>query len=332
VAASSNPVLDEPLLLNGFHVELPAEIDIIVRPMGNPDEVRGERERLAGYWFVHWLGGRLYCLRLKAGGPNIGGRPACLKMAEHPWLLRARLDDMIPTLFERYSAIRRRPFSFLSKREEVVAAAAERAHVRHPLLSGFRILPRFTLTAKVIEPRDGETRVGLFVTLAMRYEINGELTALQGAGVDLAGLYVVRRDVQPGQRRLIGRIDKLADGIVHLSEAADDRTTMTAADVQLEGTPENFSRCLKTLLGNRYVGLRDAIDNVEASFRLGPDLNAVVDRMGGFLRRRSPITLAQGVEARIGNRLAIENNDGTTSVYTVPGGVRRETQHPGALW
>ena len=91
--------------MNGFHVELPAEIDVVVRPMTDPSGVKGERERLAGHWFVHWLGGKLYCLRLKAGGPNLSGEPERLTVAAHPWLLRARLDDAIATVFEQYPAI-----------------------------------------------------------------------------------------------------------------------------------------------------------------------------------------------------------------------------------
>ena len=117
-------VSDRPLVLNGFEVELPAEIDVIVRPLPDPEQVKAEREHLATHWFVHWFGGELYCLRLKAGGPNIGGRPARLRVAEHPWLLRARLDDVIELVFEQYAAIRLRPFSFLSRRQEIVSTAA----------------------------------------------------------------------------------------------------------------------------------------------------------------------------------------------------------------
>jgi len=314
---SPNRVSDQSLVLNGFDVKLPTAIDVIVRPMADPRDVKPERERLVGYWFVHWLGGELYCLRLKAGGPNINGRPARLTLAEHPWLLRARLDDVIATVFDRYPALGLRPFSFLSQREEVVATAAEKARVRHPLLSGFRILPKFTLNAKVIEPYEGGVRVGLFITLGMRYEINADLVALLEAAVDLANLYVIRREFELGQRRLVGRIDKVVDDVVHLSEATGE-TTIVAANVQLEGSIENFSHCLSTLLGNRYGELRDAIGDIEANFRRGPDFNAVVDRMGEFLRRKSPVTLAQGVEARIGDRLAIENGGDGTSVYLVP--------------
>src|SRR5208282_4668261 len=275
---SPNRVSDQSLVLNGFDVKLPTAIDVIVRPMADPRDVKPERERLVGYWFVHWLGGELYCLRLKAGGPNINGRPARLTLAEHPWLLRARLDDVIATVFDRYPALGLRPFSFLSQREEVVATAAEKARVRHPLLSGFRILPKFTLNAKVIEPYEGGVRVGLFITLGMRYEINADLVALLEAAVDLANLYVIRREFELGQRRLVGRIDKVVDDVVHLSEATGE-TTIVAANVQLEGSIENFSHCLSTLLGNRYGELRDAIGDIEANFRRGPDFNAVVDRM-----------------------------------------------------
>lgn len=311
-------VSNRPLVLNGFEVALPAEIDVIVRPLPDPEQVKTERERLATYWFVHWLGGKLYCLRLKGGGPNVIGSPERLKVAEHPWLLRARLDEVIESVFERYAAIRLRPFSFLSRREEIVSTAAAKIRVSHPLLSGFLILPKFTLSAKVIELRDGDSRIGLFVTLGMRYEIEADLIALHKAGVDLAGLYVVWRKPQLGQRRLVGRIQTLNESVVLLSEATIAESTVGASDVRLEGSLESFSRCLGSLLGNRYAGLRNAIDDAEANFRLGPAFNAVVDKMGEFLKRKSPVMLGQGIEARVGDRLVIENEAESTSVYTVP--------------
>jgi hypothetical protein len=314
---STNSIQDRPLVLNGFRIDLPAEIDVIVRPMSEPSDVRLERQRLAEHWFVHWLGGELYCIRLKAGGPNLAGEPRRLKIANHPWLLRARFDDVITNVFERYPAIRLRPFSFLSQREEIVANAAKAARIRHPLLSGFRILPKFTLNAKVIEPRQGDTQVGLFVTLDMRYEINTELVALQDAGIDLAGLYVVRREIVPGQRRLVGRVDRIADGVVHLLEATGD-DTIGVKGVRLEGSLESFSRCLHTLFGSRYKSLHEAIDDAEANFRRGPDFNSIVERMGEFLRRKSPVALALGVEATIGDRLIIGNRGDVTSVYIAP--------------
>src|SRR5438270_5195202 len=113
--------------------------------MADSKNVAAEREHLDGWWFVHWYEGNIYCLRLKAGGPNIGGTPTQLEIAKHPWLLRARLEDAVSNVFDRYPAHRRRPFSFLAQKQELVGTAAKRARVTHPLLTGFRIIPRYTL-------------------------------------------------------------------------------------------------------------------------------------------------------------------------------------------
>lgn len=99
-----------PLTTNGFEVDLPATIDV-VRELADPKDVKAERERLDGHWFVHWLGGKLYHLRLRGGGPNIDGEPKTLNVTEHPWLLRARLDDAIGTALRKYEPIRERPFT-----------------------------------------------------------------------------------------------------------------------------------------------------------------------------------------------------------------------------
>ncbi len=316
-AANRDAQPSRPLVLNGFDVELPAEVDVIVRPMPEPSDVKLERERLAGHWFVHWFSGELYCLRLKAGGPNIEGRPARLASADHPWLLRARLDDVIANVFDQYPALRLRPFSFLSRRDEIVSAAAKKTRVQHPLLAHFRIVPKFTLSAKVIEPQGGVSRIGLFVTVGMRYEIDADLKDLSGAGVDLSGLYAIRRKVEPGQRRLVGCIESLAEDSVQLSEFTES-STVTAADVRLEGSLESFSKCLKAMLGDRHRELRDQIENIEAAFRLGPAFDATVDRMGKFLRKKSPILIGHGIQATVGERVVIRNSDEGTSVYTAP--------------
>jgi hypothetical protein len=245
---SSKPNLNRPIILNGFEVELPAEVEAIVRPMPDPSDVKTERTRLEGFWFVHWVNGSLYCLRLKGGGPNVAGKPESIAVKERPWLMRARLDDAIESVFERYSAIRHRPFTFLAQREEIVLTASAKANIQHPLLGDFRILPKFSLHAKVIEPHDGQVKLGLFVTLGMRHEANADLNALIANGVDLSGLYVVRRKPKQGERRFVGRIGRIENGTVHLSETLDSQT-IRIEQVQLEGSLEVFAHCLKAILG-----------------------------------------------------------------------------------
>jgi hypothetical protein len=308
---------DRSLLLNGFAIEFSATLEVLVRPMPDPADVKDERARLADYWFVHWVAGELFCLRLKAGGPNVQGVARTIKSREFPWLLRARLDDIVPAVFGKYSALRTRPFTTLFQHREVIAEASDLARVRHPLLAGFKILPKFALHPKIVEQRDGETVIGIFITIGMRYKIDAEIALLQKAGIDLAGLYAVHRNHLPGQRRLAGRIERYEDGNIHLSEASD-KTVIPASDLCLEGSLESFAHCLKALLGTRYTTLHKSIDEVEATFRTGPKFEAFITQMGVFLQKKSPMSFAAGLQAHVGPRIEIKNTLDATSFYTVP--------------
>jgi len=303
------------LLLNGFEIDLPNEVEIVTRPLPDSADVKEERERLTGHWFVHWAGGQLYCMRLRPGGPNVQGDRRSWPQRDCIWLLRARVDDVVESVFERYQALRYRPFTILAQRDEVVRAAATVADVGHPLLDGFTIHPKLTLQAKVLEPRDGDVRLGLFVEVGMRYQVDADMEALNRAGIDLPGLYAVRRHPAPGERRLAGRIDRIDGDLVHLTEATGDES-VASSDLALEGSLETFSRCLGHLLGSRHDRFTKAVDEVVAGFRVGPGYDKIVRDIGTFLARRSPITLGVGLKANVGTRLAIENTLGITSIYT----------------
>lgn len=306
-----------PLTTNGFAVDLPQKVDVIVRDFPKPAELKAERHRLKDHWFLHLTGGKLYHLRLQAGGPNVEGEPQSVDPSTLPWLFRARVDDAIGAVLPRYAPLRVRPFTFLAQRAELIRDAADAAKLTHPLLSGFEVTPKFSLNAKIYETAEGGSQIGLFVTIGMHYDIQASLQELQKAGVDLAGMYVVRRKTQPGQRRLMGRVGTVVGENVTLSESSDV-TSIAASDIKLEGSRENFARCLKTLLANRYKSLADALDDQEARYRLGPAFDDAVTRMGEFLRK-TPVPLALGHVAHVGERLILSNNNtDTTNVYVTP--------------
>ena len=148
-----------PLVTNGFIVETPDLIDLIVRDMPSPSDVKTERERLKDFWSVHWAGGKLYHLRLNAGGPNVDGKQLTAPAEQYRWLLRARVDDVIGVALPKYQAIRVRPFTFLAQRTELISPAADAADVDHPLIDQFTVTPRFVLSAKTFELVDGQSRL-----------------------------------------------------------------------------------------------------------------------------------------------------------------------------
>lgn len=312
-APNSEP---HPLTSNGFEIALPDQVEIIVRDLPDPSSIKEERARLKGFWFVHWLDGKLFHLRLKAGGPNVDGEHKTIRTADHPWLLRARLDDALEEAIPRYAAIRKRPFTFLAQKAELIDAAAKAAGLSHKLLQSFKVTPRFALSPKIYEPVDGVTKVGVFVTIGMRYDIEASITDLLQAGIDVRGMYAVRRNRLPGERGLLGRI-RAIDGVRIDFLEETDQTSANVCDVKLEGSKENFTKCLTALLGYGYKKLLNALEELEADYRTGPGFDQAVQKMGEFLARK-PIRLADGIEAQVGDRIVFTNEGQARNVRLAP--------------
>jgi Piwi domain len=296
-----------PLATNGFALDLTDAVEAVVRDLPDGRDVKLERERLAGFWFIHWVGGKLYHLRLKAGGPNVDGVLQSIRTSDHPWLLRSRIDDVIGDSLSKYIPIKKRPFTFLAQKTELIEKAATAANIAHPLLGQFRVIPRFALHTKIYEISPDIPRIGVFVTIGTRYEIDAPLEMLRDAALDLTGMYVVRRAPKRGERYLLGRVKVLADGRVQLNEATDG-DSHPIEEVKLEGTKENFARCLTGLLGAKYKRLMTALDEEEATYRLGPAFDGIVETMGRQLRKY-PVNIAQGITAQIKERIVLTNTD-----------------------
>jgi hypothetical protein len=135
------------------------------------------------------------------------------------------------------------------------------------------------------------------------------LADLGSSGINLSGLYVIRREVQPGQKRLVGSIGDIRDGKVFLAESFDGTSEILVAGVQLEGSKASFSRCLKALLKSDYDRFEDLRRSLEAELLTGPALNHLVDEMHGFLLKDPVLVLCEdALTATVGERIAISNS------------------------
>ena len=306
----------KPLVTNGFEVILPDTLDVLVRDFPDGTAVKAERERVSPHWFVHWFRGSLYYLRLKRGGPDISSRPLTLQTSDHPWLLRSRLEDSVGEVFHMYEPLWRRPFTFNARKQELVARAARSAGIASSLLDGIRVRPRYRIHPKIYELADGHPRIGIFVSINMHYEIDTDLTRLRDANVDLDGLHLVRRRPEPGQRRHLGRFQRIEGDAVLLSEA-HDQSRIALHDIKLEGSKESFVRCLRGLLRHDARSFNAAMEQAQSAYQLGPDFDGKVDEVGRYLSRKT-IPLALGLNAKLGQRLTITNEESGNSIYKAP--------------
>jgi hypothetical protein len=233
---------------------------------------------------------------------------------DHLHILTSRLNDVLPENFPSYEAFRRRPFAFLGKKDEIVGAVTEKWSGVPPLVSLFNIRPRFELDPRLVELRNGETFIALFMDVDTHWNVIAPLHELQEAGIDLAGLHVVRRNPAPEERRLVGRIASVSQDTVYLAEAYDDLESIPVNQVWLEGSRTSFSRCLSKLLGRRFGDFENQRYLKEGEFLLGPALDKLLSKMGDILHQASPVTLAPDLTCTICQRLQLRNDEDYKSV------------------
>jgi hypothetical protein len=309
------------LALNGFLLELSAK-SFSVRKLDFPDnkglkQLRSEHED----WFIYWREGVVYGLaRIENPGTVLGTeqRELC---KDHLPLIASRITDLLPAMFPQYEGFRRRPFSFVGRRpdEEIVERAARLLTSKPVLLRDFTIRPAFELEAKVIETRTNDVCLGLFLNIHTNWQIAASLNELQKACVDLRGLCVVRKEYVPGERRLVGEIERIENGTVHLGDGFDDIRSIPCDEVLLEGSKQSFARCLKTILGSSYDGFERQRQEIEAVLLSGPEIDARLEQFGTFLSKADSLKISSELNCRVGDQMSVTNTDDYKSIISASG-------------
>lgn len=304
-------------VLNGFELAFSAEsFDAYVSEFPDPDQLRDLRRQEAGQWFLHWREGVLYAIPEVPHPERTHGSKQNLPITDHIHLgfLARRINDRLPEKFPQYHALRRRPFEFLGQRDELVAKVIGDGPSPHPLINRFKIRPRFELDARIYELRDGEVKVGLFLSISTKWEIIASILELADAGIDVRGLNAVRRTPAIDERRLVGRISHTESGRIFFSDAFDDLESIDEQEVYLEGSRTSFKRCLNILLRGRYSAFDKQRGIAEGELLSGPGIEKLCQKMEEVLIKNSPIPITQQIECRVVKQIAPENRDGYKTV------------------
>lgn len=305
------------IFLNGFKVELSAQtFKAYVQDLPNNQEVKSLRQALGDEWFLHWRQGKLYGIPKVTKPQKSFGQLETLNSNEHFQLLTSRISDLLPDIFSSYDPLKRRPFTFLAKKKELISAVISTINDLPDIISSFKIFPKYILEPKIVELHHDEPGIGLFLRLKTNWQIQASLSTLQNEGVELQDLYVVRRYRVPDQRRLVGRVDRLSQKIVYLSESFDQVDSISEEEVWLEGSKVSFSRCLKAILGNQYEDFESARTDQESQLLIGPALDTTLSDMQAFLVKKDPLQIARELQGKIGDRIEGINTKEYQSVIT----------------
>jgi hypothetical protein len=203
------------------------------------------RDQFGSEWFLHRKGNEVLGLSfVENTSINFGDADRKLKLSTYEGLdfARARLDAALPALLPAYEPQRVRPFQFLAQKSEFVSAITSEWAVPSAVRA-FSIRPRFQLEAKTIELAENRLQVVVTLDVGMQWNIDASLRELHRLKVPLDGLYVIRRDVLQGERRLVGRIGRVTGETVELSESFGEATSVPIDEIRLEGSKTNFKRC-----------------------------------------------------------------------------------------
>ncbi|MFT3784080.1 MAG: Piwi domain-containing protein [Nibricoccus sp.] len=315
-AASVDPTEPSLLLPNNAHHALNAfsvqfdRTKYQVRRLENvqPTQIDELRQRYGASLFIYYREGIAWGLPMQVGGGTDFGTVSELDLNSHTGLdlLRARFADAIPASFESYTPIRTRPFVFLGRRKEnnIAAAAFTASQIAHPLTTAFEIWPKFELDGRLIEIEDGKLQLAMTVAISTRWSISAQLAELTQAGVDLRGSYVIRRNPQPKQRSLVGRVSRFENGIVHLDESYDGMTEIAGTEVRLEGSKASYRKCLFRLLGKHpYKNFDEAREEEESRWLGGRESFLSSAKLAETAAKKGALAIAPGLNATIGGRI-----------------------------
>jgi hypothetical protein len=194
------------ITLNAFAVSFSSpRLTAWVRP-GGPSDIGSLRESHGGEWFFHLREGKIYGVPTVPSPTNEPGRKEELAVDDHLWVLKARIAEELPSVFEKYEPFRRRPFSILAQNRNIVAEIADKIGIPAKRLRGIQIRPYIELDPRVVEFEEGNPRVVIVMDVGTRWYIHRSLDELASLGVAIPGLVVVRRTPRPGERRVVGRV------------------------------------------------------------------------------------------------------------------------------
>jgi hypothetical protein len=310
--------LQSRFILNCLRVDFSSDV-VHVRtfPWTETTDIKSLRRDFDRDWFLHRKGDTIFAIALVENpAKQFGATARTLQLSEYEGLdfARALLNSALPDVLPAYEPFRVRPFTFLSKKDEFVATITSEWAVPSAVRTFF-IRPKFELEARTLEITEGHLQVVVTLDVAMHWEIGTSLRELVRLQVPLQGLYVIRREPQEGERRLVGRIARATADSLELDESFSDVKSINIDEAQLEGSKANFKRCLAFLLKERYPDFDRGREILEARFTTA---EAFAGLIKAFNKKGRTVDLAPGLKAIVGEPIGVENKPDNAAYVELP--------------
>ncbi|MEG3884806.1 Piwi domain-containing protein [Microcoleus sp. herbarium19] len=143
--------------LNGFKVALSAPtFKGYVQNLPNSQEFKSFIELLGDEWFFHWRKGKLYGIPKVTNPQKSFGQLEDLSCKEHLQLIISRISYLLPDIFLEYNPLKRKPFTFLAQKKELIREVISAVKNLPDIISSFKVFPKYILEAKTFEIQNDE--------------------------------------------------------------------------------------------------------------------------------------------------------------------------------
>jgi argonaute-like protein len=277
----------------------------IIRFPGNPKDLAQKESALSL---------KLRELRGEHGATHLfyasGDAIACIPLTPNASLIGEKKQFTTITDFQLANALARNAlFEFFKNANHTVVAhrpvtvLLEKHNLANARQDVFGVFPEYTLDVRPLAPHEGQITSGVLIGFAIRFVFLKTAADLLEAGVPLEGLYVVRvleEDAEvptPFERRYLGRIEAVCNGIATLSDS--DAQEVALDKCYLEGSRGNIEVVGRTLLGDGYNAFSNAIH--EETYRVMGAEHQVqrLNELGAWLEKKSPLPCCAGLNIRV---------------------------------
>lgn len=318
------------LLLNGFEVIIDDEVftAYVVEGAGSDEERNAAlRAEFSGEWLLRRRGNDLHGLPLVHEPERAFGSASSMEVRGNLHLLGARLEAAIAATAQGELMVGRNP-SVLAERnllEEAISSQAG-SNTGAELAKRFSVRPRFDFQARAISlARD--SKLVLFLRVRTRWGLDVAVSELVEAGVDVAGLYVLRASNESEGPRILGRVSAIDGDTVFLDDLADEAPSQVdAGRIVIEPRRDYVIRLLGSLLGEGTATrvLREMDEGIAANYKTGSAFYSVLEKMSGRMQARlGRVSLASDLTAQIGGLvrvpriMAVGNGTSYTTIHEV---------------
>lgn len=278
--------LPHELLLNGFYLAFSQkELEVSVVDCASYEEFKTLRAKYEHDYFIKFYDNKAYCINTNADVIDHFGDKQIIDINSYigaklvGGFMQSRLKEFIHS--DRGEGDQH--YSIIATDREIVSKIIEEKGLDHTLIEGFQILPRLDLEVRLVQIENSWVDLVLLLTSRIQYRIEVSIKALQAAGLDLTGRYVVLRKRPKYGRRYLGRIASISGDHVELEES--EAASCSVDDVWLEATPANYAYCLEHLLGRDFRVFTASRLKEEANALTGREYASMLFKFSRFLKR-----------------------------------------------